>query len=455
MSFNFLKPKSKKSKPKPQTRKEPKLSSDMRYKSYEEDDDEEEFEEKPKKQVKKPKKLSLAAKIRRWLFSFFIRIFILASVVIGSYIGYLYLTLPDISKLGEFKKTPSIIVKSEDGIVIGTYGDVYGDYVPYGQLPKHLIDAVVSTEDRNFFNHFGIDIRGLLRAIYTNIKARKMLQGGSTITQQVAKNVFLTPERKLKRKLQEMLLALKLENRYSKQEILTIYMNRVYMGAGNYGVDSAAKRYFGHSVREITLSEAAILVGLLKAPSRYAPTNNPDLSEKRATQVLLNMKDAGYIKQAQLDDAKSNFNDEDSSYRDSHSYGSFYFSDWVVGQLAQLPEYVGYSKEDVIVTTTLKPEWQHFAEDAVSNVLAEKDKALRASQAALLSMTPDGAIRAMVGGRNYRSSQFNRATQGMRQPGSSFKLFVYLAALEAGFLPDSEMVDQAINIGKWHIEYLV
>jgi len=462
--FDFLKPKAEKSKSNYRNssngRSEPRLMSDStpsisepKLISEPEDYSPETIYMQKKQAIskkKKRKKQGFFTLAFRWLFSFFLRIAIFIAVIIGIYIGYLYIGLPDINKLGEFKKTPSIIVKAEDGTVIGTYGDVYGDYIPFNQLPKDLINGVVATEDRNFFHHFGVDPKGLARAMYTNFRARRMVQGGSTITQQVAKNVFLTSERTLKRKLQEMLLAFKLEKRYSKQEILTIYLNRVYMGAGNYGVDSAAKRYFGHSVREISLSESAILVGLLKAPTRYAPTNNPDLSEKRATQVLFNMKDAGYLTQAQMDAAKANFDDEDSSYRDNHTYGAFYFSDWVVGQLSQIPEYAGYSKEDIIITTTLKPEWQHFAEDAVTTVLDEKGKAMRASQAAVFSMTPDGAIRAMVGGRNYRSSQFNRVTQAFRQPGSSFKLFVYLAGLQAGFMPDSEMVDQPIHVGNWN-----
>ena len=399
------------------------------------------------KRPKSRKKVSSGQQFRRWLFGFMLRIGLTGGIIIGGFVGFLYLGLPDISTLGEFKKKPSIIVKAEDGTVLGSYGDVYGDYVPFAQLPKNLIDAVVATEDRNFFHHYGVDPFGILRAIYVNVKGHRMVQGGSTITQQVAKNVFLSPERTLKRKVQEMLLALELERHYSKQEILTIYLNRVYMGAANYGVDSASKRYFGHSVRETTLSEDAILVGLLKAPTRYAPTNNPDLSEKRATQVLLNMKDAGYLNDAQVKEAADNFGDDDSSYRDNHSFGSFYFSDYVVGLL---PQFIGEQKDDIVVTTTLSMDWQHNGEDAVNNIMDAKGKGVRASQAALVSMTPDGAIKAMVGGRNYRSSQFNRVTQALRQPGSSFKLFVYLAGLEAGFQPDSEMIDQPISVGNWH-----
>jgi penicillin-binding protein 1A len=384
---------------------------------------------------------------RRWFWRLVRKLLLPGIALFAAFIAYIAYDLPDISTLGEVKKKPSIIVKAEDGTILGTYGDTYGDYVPYGQIPGTVINAVIATEDRNFFHHFGIDPWGLLRAMWVDLRSRKMVQGGSTITQQLAKNVFLTPDRKLKRKLQEMVLALELEHRFSKQQILTIYLNRVYMGAGNFGIDAASRRYFGHSVREATLNESAILVGLLKAPTRYAPTSNPDLSERRATQVLLNMVDAGYLTQTQANAAKADLGDEDANYRDSHGFGSYYFTDWVVGQL---PEYVGEVNSDIVVTTTLVPALQHAAEDAVDSVMDAKGKADRASQASLLAMTPDGAIRAMVGGRNYRGSQFNRATQALRQPGSSFKLFVYLAALEAGFTPESEMVDQPINVGRWH-----
>jgi penicillin-binding protein 1A len=386
--------------------------------------------------------------LRRILWRVVRRLFMPALGLLAAFVAYICYDLPDISTFGEVKKkNPSIIVKAEDGTVLGSIGDVYGDYVPYKEIPKSLIDAVVATEDRNFFHHFGIDPWGLLRAIWVDLRTRRMAQGGSTITQQLAKNIFLTPDRKLKRKLQEMVLALELEHRYSKQQILGMYLNRVYMGAGSFGVDAASRRYFNHSVREVTLPEAAIIAGLLKAPTHYSPTNNPDISEERATQVLINMVSAGYLTQAQADAAAAQLGDDDATYRDSHGFGAYYFNDWVV---SQLPEYVGEITSDLVVTTTLYPAWQNAAEDAVDKVMGEKGKANKASQAALLAMAPDGAIRAMVGGRNYRTSQFNRATQALRQPGSSFKLFVYLAALEAGFTPGSEMVDQPINVGRWH-----
>jgi penicillin-binding protein 1A len=429
LSYLFNHRKKKKSS---RSRGEPKLMSDSNYESP------------SKKRRPKKSKYQWLPDMLRWLGRKLLLPFI-AVILIG--IIYIWYDLPSISTLGELKKTPSITVKAEDGTIIGTYGDVYGDMVPYSQLPKSLIQAVVATEDRNFFHHFGVDPLGLLRATYVNIRAHHVVQGGSTITQQLAKNAFLTSERTMKRKFQEMILALELEHRFSKETIVTIYLNRVYMGAGNYGVDAASKRYFGHSVRTLSLNEAAILIGLLKAPSRYAPTSNPELSEKRATQVLFNMMDAGYITRAQFENAKNDLGDEDVVYRDAHGFGSFYFSDFVVSQVSQL---IGEIDTDIVVTTTLRPDWQHMAEDAVSDVLASKGQALKASQGALLAMTPDGAIRAMVGGKNYRASQFNRATQGLRQPGSSFKLFVYLAALENGFLPTSEMEDKPISVGNWH-----
>lgn len=384
---------------------------------------------------------------KSWFWALIKRLILPALGVFAAGVAYIAYDLPDISTFDQVKKKPSIIIKSEDGTVLGTYGDNYGDYVPYAQIPQSVIDAVVATEDRNYFHHIGIDPWGLLRAMWVDLRSRKMVQGGSTITQQLAKNVFLTPDRKLKRKLQEMVLALELEHHFTKQQILTIYLNRVYMGAGSFGVDAASRRYFGHSVRQDSLYESAILVGLLKAPTRYAPTSNPDLSERRATQVLLNMVDAKYLTPAQADNAKAQLGDEDAMYRDSHGFGAFYFTDWVV---SQLPEYVGEVQSDIVVTTTLNPAWQRAAEDAVDKVMDARGKAGKASQASLVAMTPDGAVRAMVGGRNYRASQFNRATQALRQPGSSFKLFVYLAALEAGFTPQSEMVDAPVNVGNWH-----
>jgi penicillin-binding protein 1A len=357
--------------------------------------------------------------------------------------------LPSIEELNKFTKAPSILIKAEDGQIIGSSGDIYGDYVPYEQLPVSLIDAVIATEDRNFYYHFGIDPIGLARATAANIAAGRVVQGGSTITQQVAKNVFLTPERSMGRKIREMLLAFKLEWRFTKNEILSIYLNRIYLGAGSYGIDAASKRYFGKPAQEMTLSDSAIIAGLLKAPSRFSPTNSPTLARQRADQVLVNMFDAGYLNKEQSDKAREELTKSMNSGK-KNAKSALYFSDWI---LDQLPEYIANVEEDIIVTTTLRTDWQLMAEKAISEALEKDGEAYKIQQAALLSLTPDGAIRAMIGGKSYGESQFNRATQSLRQPGSSFKLFVYLAGLEAGLTPSSLVEDAPVSIpvhrGTW------
>ena len=367
-----------------------------------------------------------------------------AFVVVGTVV-YVSTDIPSTEKLTQISKTPSITVKSEDGVIIGTYGDIYGNYLKFQDFPKHLVQAVVATEDRNFFHHFGVDPIGILRASVANIRAGRIVQGGSTITQQVAKNVFLTPARTARRKFQEMLLAFWLEYKFTKEEILTIYLNRVYLGAGNYGVDAAARRYFNSSAQKLTMAESALIVGLLKAPSRYAPTTNPELAKSRAKQVLLNMVDAGLIEQKQADEAFAKF-PKTATYRDGNANGSLYFTDWVVDQVPDILENV---EQDIVITTTLSPIYQRMAEENVEKLMAEKAEALKVSQTALVALSPDGAVRAMVGGRSYTQSQFNRATQALRQPGSVFKLFVYLAAIESGFGPEDVMEDRPITIGKW------
>jgi penicillin-binding protein 1A len=357
----------------------------------------------------------------------------------------LWFTLPSIDELAQFKKKTSIVITSEDGQVITSYGDVYGRYVPFAELPKSLVDAVIATEDRNFYYHPGIDPIGLLRASIANFKAGRVVQGGSTLTQQVAKNVFLTPERSLMRKMREALLAFKLEWKFTKEEIITIYLNRVYLGAGNYGIDAASKRYFGKPASEMNLSESAIIAGLLKAPSRFAPTSNPLLSQKRAEQVIVNMADAGYITPEKALKARADM-PKALSGRKNIASSNLYFGDYV---LEQIPKFVSTLTEDIVVTTTLRPDWQTHGEKAINEIMDKDGEKLGASQAALVAMTPDGAIRVMIGGRDYGESQYNRAYQAQRQPGSSFKLFVYLAGLEAGLTPDSMVDDQPISIGKW------
>lgn len=380
---------------------------------------------------------------------FIIKSTIYGTLAVGTALFILSLTLPNINDLNKINKAQSILIKSEDGQIIGSFGDIYGEYINYDEFPTSLTDAVVATEDRNFYHHYGVDPLGLLRATYANIKAGHVVQGGSTITQQVAKNVFLSPDRNIIRKLKEMLLAFKLEHRFSKEEILSIYLNRVYLGAGSYGVDAASKRYFDKSARELNLGESAIMAGLLKAPSRYAPSSNPARARKRADQVLVNMEDAGYLTKQQTARARKEL-ENSMKGKKPNSQSTFYFADWIADQL---PEYIGNVDDDLVVTTTLKPEWQVIAEKSINDVMDKDSEKLNVSQAALVAMSPDGALRVMIGGRSYAESQYNRTTQSQRQPGSSFKPFVYLAGLENDMTPDTTMEDQPISVrvagGRW------
>jgi len=271
-----------------------------------------------------------------------------------------------------------------------------------------------------------------------------VVQGASTLTQQIAKNVFLTPERSFKRKIQELLLAFWLEHTFAKDQLLSIYLNRVYLGAGTYGIGAASARYFGKPAAKLSLGEAAMIAGLLKAPSRYAPTRDLKRAQARARQVLGFMVDAGYIGQAEADAAaRSPFTIRRQL---TTSRGVRYFADWVFDQVY---DYTGPGAADITVVTTLDLAMQKAAEAAVEWALSGEGAGRQASQAALVALAPDGAVRAMVGGRDYRLSQFNRATQARRQPGSAFKPFVYLAALEAGMKSGDKIDDAPLTIDGW------
>ncbi len=353
--------------------------------------------------------------------------------------------LPNLDKLQTFERSPGIMIYDHSDQLIASYGDIVGNYIKYEQLPKSLINAVLATEDRRFFEHSGMDIWGLARAMVANIKAGSIVQGGSTVTQQLAKNVFLTPKRTIKRKIQELLLSFWLENHFSKQEIFEIYLNRVYLGAGSYGVDAAARKYFGKSATEINLHESALLAGLLKAPSRYAPTNNAQLAKQRTKQVLLNMQDAGMLSE-QATNMAINQLDIALKFKKVEAGSTRYFTDWVIDKL---PKYIGRIEGDLIVKTTLDSKLQLTGEKIITNNIEKVKDSKNVTQAALVAMEPDGAIRAIIGGINYNNSQYNRATQAMRQPGSAFKLFVYLAAIEAGRTPNSWVEDKPVQYGRW------
>jgi len=357
--------------------------------------------------------------------------------------GWYYLDLPDVDEALEATRRPTVTLVSADGQVLAARGDLYGIPVNLRDLPAALPDAVMATEDRRFRDHIGIDPIGVLRATVANVRAGRIVQGGSTITQQVAKNLFLTPERSLKRKFQELMLAFWLEHRFSKDQILTIYLNRVYLGAGTYGVDAAARRYFAKPAARLSTYEAAMLAGLLKAPSRYNPAANAEAAHKRTRQVLANMVAAGYLTQSQARAAENNRKRRIAA--GSRRIGR-HFADWV---LDQVPSFVSPGDRDVTVITTLDADLQRSAERRLARLIAGQGAKRGADQAALLVLGADGAVIAMVGGRDYAKSQFNRVTQAKRQPGSAFKPFVFTAGLEAGLTPKTVMEDAPVEIGGW------
>lgn len=351
--------------------------------------------------------------------------------------------LPTVEKATRLPRAPSLTIEARDGSFLGAVGDLYGEPVRLADLPPYLPNAFVAIEDRRFHSHWGVDLPGILRAIYVNLLAGEVRQGGSSITQQVAKNLFLTHDRTLRRKIQETLLALWLEYRFSKDEILETYLNRVYFGAGAYGIDAAARRYFGKGADQVTVWEAAVLAGLVKAPSYLSPLNDGDAAEERAVIVLDTMVGAGVLseeahRRAVLTAAPI------QPDRSGHAIGGRYFIDWV---LDQAQRHLNTIDRDLLIRTTLDRAMQDEADALVKAQLTLRPSIAKAwpGQAALLAMSPDGAVRAMVGGRDYQESQFNRATQARRQPGSVFKTFTFLAGLEAGFRPDTHMTDAPIR----------
>ncbi|MBM3468104.1 MAG: PBP1A family penicillin-binding protein [Alphaproteobacteria bacterium] len=357
--------------------------------------------------------------------------------------------LPDINRLQATARRPSVTIMTTDGTVIGTYGDLYEDMIRVEELSPYIPQALMAIEDRRFYSHFGVDIIGLVRAAYTNYRADRVVQGGSTITQQLAKNFLMTQglythnDRSLRRKIQEAIMAVWFEWHFTKDQIMTIYLNRVYFGAGTYGVDAAAHKYFKKSARQLTVYEAAVIAGLLKAPSRYSPTAHPERARARAKVVLDQMQEAGYIRSADeyLRQGMAQQNLAPST-GNSHQF----FADWVYDSI---PNYVTITDRDLVVIVTLDLQMQKKGEEAALSLLAEMGKELKTSEIALVAMSPDGAVRAMVGGKNYQESQFNRVTQAFRQPGSAWKPFVYLAALEYGMTPESRVSDEPVTVGNW------
>jgi penicillin-binding protein 1A len=352
--------------------------------------------------------------------------------------------LPDIGDLERASvRKPIVTVLAADGSVVARYGEVHGDAVRVAELPPYLPRAFLAIEDRRFYDHPGIDAIGIIRAGIRNLMAGRVLEGGSTITQQLAKNLFLTRERTMKRKIQETLLAFWLEKRFTKDQILGIYLNRVYFGAGAYGIDAAANRYFGRPAAKVTLFEAAVLAGVVKAPSRDNPIAAPKRAAERANLVLAQMARSGWLSDQTA--ARARRSEVGTAPQRVANISARYFADWI---LDRVNDYVGYTAGDLVIRTTLMPRHQRYAQQAASQVLTENVKR-KVSQAALVAMAPNGAVRAMVGGRDYGESQYNRATRALRQPGSAFKLFVFMAALESGLRPDDTVSDRPITVQGW------
>jgi penicillin-binding protein 1A len=340
-------------------------------------------------------------------------------------------------------RSPNIKIVSADGRLLANRGMTGGEAVGLHEMSPYIPQAVMAIEDRRFYSHFGIDPIGLARAMATNVMHGRFTQGGSTLTQQLAKNLFLKPDRTVERKVQEVLLALWLEQKHTKDQILEMYLNRVYFGSGAYGVEAASRRYFGKSARDVSLSEAALLAGLLKAPSRLSPARDPKAAEERAQLVLAAMRDEKMIGDKELTTAMSAPATRAASY---WTGSENYVADRI---MEELPGLIGDVRSDIIVDTTVDLTLQELAEKSIRRLVDENGEKLNVTQGALVSIDNSGAVRAMVGGHDYANSQFDRASEARRQPGSAFKPFVYMAALEQGRTPDSVRNDAPIKIGKW------
>jgi len=351
---------------------------------------------------------------------------------------------------GSFNKPEDISVTFLDryGNEIGRRGIRSDDSFPLNKLPDYFVKAAISTEDRRFYDHFGVDVVGTLRALLNNASGDNGTQGGSSITQQLAKNLFLSPERTVERKIKEAYLAVWLEWHYSKDDILKLYFDRAYMGGGNFGAAAAAEYYFGKKITDVNLAEAAMLAGLFKAPTKYAPTVDLAAARARANLVLSNLVDAGYMTEGQVAAARRSpatpidHSDEINSPN--------YFLDWAFDQSKQLIAEAGSTSNSFVVRTTIDPVLQSYAEDAVSSVIRDNGERYNATQAAMVVAEPNGQVRAMVGGMDYGKSQFNRAVSSLRQPGSSFKAFVYATAFEStNMTPTTRIDDRYVCIGDW------
>jgi penicillin-binding protein 1A len=382
----------------------------------------------------------------RWLFKMVFAVGFWGTVVAA---GLFAITWYSLDQKGLFQiptREPGLMILASDGSMIAEQGTFFGDAVSMTELPEYVPNAIIAIEDQRFYGHFGVDPIGISRAMVNNIARGAMREGGSTLTQQLAKNLFLSHERTFTRKAQELVFAIWLETTFSKDEILQLYLNRVYFGGGANGIDKASRTFYGKSAYELTLMEAATLAGVLKAPTTYNPARNPEDALARAKLVLNNMVEQGYVTPDEAQEAIDN--PAKAATRD-FTPATQYAVDWIN---AQLPLLISKNKQSLIIETTIDANLQALAENTLRKRLADNVKKLKVEQGAVVTMDGTGGIRALVGGRSYKRSQFNRATEAKRQPGSAFKAFVYLAALENGYKPDSIEVDEPVKIGNWSPE---
>jgi penicillin-binding protein 1A len=390
----------------------------------------------------RPRRRSLLGRFVRFAFvlSFF------GAFGLAAILGYIWITLNEGGLLQIPDREPGIMVLASDGSVLAEQGSFNGDEARLSELPEYVPNAVIAIEDRRFRSHFGVDPIGLLRAVYTNYRSGRLVQGGSTLTQQLAKNLFLTPDRTLQRKLQEVVLAVWLENKFTKDEILQLYLNRVYFGSGATGIEKAARTYYQKTAAELSIMEAATLAGVLKAPSSNNPAANPQAASERAKLVIASMEDAGFITSDEAGEALGRPAEVKAS---NYVPAKQFIVDWVN---EQLPEFVKDYQQSLVIETTIDPALQSIAEKSLRRRLNKEGVKAAATEGALVVLDGSGAVHAMVGGKSYKKSQFNRVTKAKRQPGSAFKPFLYLAALEQGFTPDSVEVDEPVRIGNWEPE---
>ena len=386
---------------------------------------------------------------RSWRVRFLLRTTVLtvalSAVLMATAMVRYTIRFPDPAALRQREQAPVVTVLARDGAILVERGKT-ARAIPIADLPPHVIHAVIAIEDRRFFSHFGLDFRGLVRAMFANLRAARYAQGGSTLTQQLAKNLFLSSDRTLERKIEEVVMALWLELRLGKAGILELYLNRVYFGAGVYGVEAAAQRYFAKSARALTVPEAAIIAGLLKAPSRLSPASRPEAAAVRAIQVLAAMREAEFI----TDEGYTSALNQQVTYAAADTTreetGLEFAVDYV---LDRLPPLAGHGHTGIVVETTIDATLQWHAQATVARRLAAADTTSERAEAGVVVLDRDGGIRALVGGKSWSQSQFNRAVRARRQPGSAFKPVLYLAAVEAGMTPDTIVHDRAISIGGW------